>query len=153
MSLPLKRTSPSTRAPGTVSCMRLRHRSSVDLPHPDGPMIAVTCPGSTANETSLTMRDAPKNASSATAAIAALFGSTSVGVCVTVLAAAAASVVASAGRRTSRSVAAESEAGSRREAGCETDDEDETEEDECSRPGLRVPVVVGRCGIVVDLHG
>ncbi len=34
----------STRAPGTVSCMRLRQRRSVDLPQPDGPMIAVTRP-------------------------------------------------------------------------------------------------------------
>ena len=32
---------PSARAPGTTSCIRLRHRTSVDLPHPEGPMIAV----------------------------------------------------------------------------------------------------------------
>src|SRR5512141_1856486 len=35
-------TSPSTIAPGTVSCIRLRHRSRVDFPQPEGPMIAVT---------------------------------------------------------------------------------------------------------------
>ena len=35
-------TSPSTRAPGISSCMRLMQRTSVDLPQPDGPMIAVT---------------------------------------------------------------------------------------------------------------
>ena len=28
--------------PGTVSCMRFRQRTKVDLPHPDGPMMAVT---------------------------------------------------------------------------------------------------------------
>jgi len=38
-------------------------------------------------------------------------------------------------------------------AGGESDEEDEPEEDEGARPGLRVPVVIGRCGIVVDLHG
>src|SRR5579883_2411258 len=27
--------------PGTTSCMRFRHRRNVDLPHPDGPIIAV----------------------------------------------------------------------------------------------------------------
>src|SRR5215213_7963762 len=41
---PLSITRPATRASGTVSCIRLRQRSRVDLPHPDGPMIAVTCP-------------------------------------------------------------------------------------------------------------
>ena len=35
-------TLPSTRAPGMTSCMRLRERSTVDLPQPDGPMKAVT---------------------------------------------------------------------------------------------------------------
>ena len=35
-------TSPSARAPGISSCMRLMQRTSVDLPQPDGPMIAVT---------------------------------------------------------------------------------------------------------------
>src|SRR5436305_1324585 len=116
MSRPSNRTSPSTRAPGTVSCMRLRQRSSVDLPQPDGPMIAVTSPLRTPNVMSRTTRDAPKYASS-------------------------------------DSIATEAEPGSRRESGRETDDEDESEEDERPRPGLPVPVVIGRCGIVVDLHG
>ena len=39
-------TLPSERAPGISSCMRLTHRTMVDLPQPDGPMIAVTLPGS-----------------------------------------------------------------------------------------------------------
>src|SRR5436190_18430417 len=64
MFRPWNSTVPSTRASGTVSCMRLRQRSSVDLPHPDGPMIAVTWPCVTPNVTSRTTRDAPKYASS-----------------------------------------------------------------------------------------
>src|SRR3989338_10380489 len=36
-----KRISPATLAPGAISCMRLRHRKRVDLPHPEGPMMAV----------------------------------------------------------------------------------------------------------------
>src|SRR5579872_933356 len=35
------RTLPVARASGTVSCMRFRQRTKVDLPHPDGPMTAV----------------------------------------------------------------------------------------------------------------
>src|SRR3954470_15136548 len=47
MSRPSSRTSPVTRAAGTTSCMRLSARKNVDLPHPDGPMSAVTSFGST----------------------------------------------------------------------------------------------------------
>ena len=35
-------TLPSERAPGISSCMRLMQRTIVDLPQPDGPMMAVT---------------------------------------------------------------------------------------------------------------
>ncbi len=38
------RTRPSKRAPGISSCMRLMQRTIVDLPQPEGPMIAVTSP-------------------------------------------------------------------------------------------------------------
>ena len=34
---------PRRARPGTTSCMRFRQRMKVDLPQPDGPMIAVTC--------------------------------------------------------------------------------------------------------------
>ncbi len=47
-------TRPSDRAPGISSCMRLTHRTMVDFPHPEGPMIAVTRPGSKARLTPLT---------------------------------------------------------------------------------------------------
>src|SRR3954471_20810845 len=36
-------TSPSARACGATSCMRLRQRMSVLFPQPDGPMMAITC--------------------------------------------------------------------------------------------------------------
>src|SRR6185295_14326448 len=42
MSVPPIRMFPSIRTPSTRSFMRLRQRRSVDLPHPDGPMYAVT---------------------------------------------------------------------------------------------------------------
>src|SRR6476661_8305564 len=68
MSLPLNRTSPSTRAVGTVSCMRLRQRSSVDLPHPDGPMIAVTSRSRKSTETLRTAGCLPNQAERSTTA-------------------------------------------------------------------------------------
>ena len=37
---------PSTRAPGSTSCIRLIERRNVDLPQPDGPISAVTDFGS-----------------------------------------------------------------------------------------------------------
>src|SRR5947209_16949254 len=42
MSSPSSEMSPVTRADGIVSFIRLRQRRNVDLPHPDGPMSAVT---------------------------------------------------------------------------------------------------------------
>ena len=39
---PSSRISPSSRALRTVSCMRLKVRSNVDLPQPEGPISAVT---------------------------------------------------------------------------------------------------------------
>ena len=41
MFWPWKSTSPSARAVGTSSFMRLKERSMVLLPQPDGPMMAV----------------------------------------------------------------------------------------------------------------
>ncbi|SKT89458.1 Uncharacterised protein [Mycobacteroides abscessus subsp. abscessus] len=52
MSAPSSSTEPSTRAPGVTSCIRLRVRSTVDLPQPDGPMKAVTLRGGTDSATS-----------------------------------------------------------------------------------------------------
>ena len=50
---------PSTRAPGMTSCMRLRVRSTVDLPQPDGPMNDVTERGSTEIDTPSTALKLP----------------------------------------------------------------------------------------------
>ena len=47
-------TWPSEWAPGISSCIRLTQRTIVDLPQPEGPMIAVTWPGSNARLTPLT---------------------------------------------------------------------------------------------------
>src|SRR5437879_12134150 len=46
MSAPSSSTRPVTQPPSDSSCMRFRHRRNVLLPHPDGPMTAVTvCAG------------------------------------------------------------------------------------------------------------
>ena len=42
---------PVARAPGISSCMRLMQRTSVDLPQPDGPIMAVTRLASKFSET------------------------------------------------------------------------------------------------------
>src|SRR5918993_6110531 len=70
MFRPWNRTSPSTRANGIVSCIRLRQRNSVDFPHPDGPMIAVTWFVWKSSETSRTACVEPKCALSARVCIA-----------------------------------------------------------------------------------
>ena len=53
------RTAPSTRAPGTMSFIRLSERRNVDLPQPDGPMSAVTWLGSIWSVMSSRTRFAP----------------------------------------------------------------------------------------------
>src|SRR5260221_5289269 len=52
-------TSPWTLAPAANSCMGFRQRSMVLLPHPDGPMIAVTVWAGTSSDTSRTARCCP----------------------------------------------------------------------------------------------
>src|SRR5258708_26437225 len=52
-------TLPVTLAPGVNSCMRFRQRSMVLLPHPDGPMIAVTVCAGNSSDTSRTARCCP----------------------------------------------------------------------------------------------
>jgi hypothetical protein len=51
MSVPSSSTWPASAALGTISCMRFRIRRKVDLPQPDGPISAVTVPGSMFSET------------------------------------------------------------------------------------------------------
>ena len=62
MSCPSKRTFPDTRAPRTSSCIRLMHRISVDLPHPEGPMMEVTACGSATTATSRSAWSDPNHA-------------------------------------------------------------------------------------------
>src|SRR3989442_36223 len=59
-------TSPTTLASGVSSCMRLRQRSSVLLPQPDGPMMAVTVGSGNRSDTSRTARCCPNSAVSRT---------------------------------------------------------------------------------------
>jgi len=50
-SRPSTKTFPSTRAPGTRSCIRFSARMKVDFPHPEGPITASTVCGITPSET------------------------------------------------------------------------------------------------------
>src|SRR6266566_4921669 len=59
-------TAPTTLASGVSSCMRLRQRSSVLLPQPDGPIMAVTVCAGNRSDTSRTARWCPKSAVSRT---------------------------------------------------------------------------------------
>src|SRR5438094_9374764 len=52
MLSPSRTTFPSARAPGISSWRRLRQRTRVDFPHPDGPISAVTWFGSTDSDMS-----------------------------------------------------------------------------------------------------
>src|SRR2546423_8893673 len=62
MFSPSRTTLPSARAPGISSWRRLRHRTRVDLPHPDGPISAVTWFGSTDSDMSSMARLLPYHA-------------------------------------------------------------------------------------------
>src|SRR5258708_4528574 len=62
MFSPSRITLPSARPPGTSSCSRLRQRTSVDLPLPEGPISAVTWLGSTDSEMSSTASRFPYHA-------------------------------------------------------------------------------------------
>src|SRR5690348_931600 len=62
MLRPSSSTRPSTRAVATVSCKRLRQRRNVDLPQPDGPMMAVTCLSCRSMLAPRTADDGPKYA-------------------------------------------------------------------------------------------
>src|SRR5215208_1855505 len=145
-SVPSSATRPATRAPGTVSCMRFRQRSSVLLPHPDGPMTAVTSWSATARETSRTACADPKYALSAATARgrAPCEGSGTGGKARWSGFGIVMPVPTSVGGR------AEARPGG--ETGEEADDEDEGEEDEGAGPGLPVRDVVRADGIGEDLE-
>ena len=50
--MPSRRMSPLWRVPGNSSFIRLMERRNVLLPHPDGPISAVTARRGTVNDTS-----------------------------------------------------------------------------------------------------
>src|SRR5690242_10109578 len=147
MLRPSRSTRPETRPVGTVSCMRLRQRRNVDLPQPDGPMIAMTLPSSTGSEMSCTAWMEPNHALSDSAARRVRSGVTAGS--------------AFAGRASARpasslftSIATSHvEACPGSDAGDDADDEDERDEDQGTRPGEPVPVVVGTDCIVENLKG
>src|SRR3954466_10059330 len=131
-------TVPSTRASGMVSCMRLRQRSRVDLPQPDGPMIAVTSFAGKSRFTSRTACVDPNHALSEMACIASCRSG--------------GSATAPPPLVPSTSIMAAAVTGSRDEPRGEADDENEADEDDGARPGLPVPVVVRADGIGEDLQ-
>src|SRR6267378_1121212 len=62
MSAPSSSTRPVTHPPTDSSCIRLRHRSRVLLPHPDGPMMAVTVWAGNRIDTSVSTVRGPNSA-------------------------------------------------------------------------------------------
>src|SRR6185312_2946858 len=147
MSRPSSSTRPETRPVGTVSCMRLRQRRNVDLPQPDGPMIATTLPSRTGSEMPCTAWIEPNHASSDSATRRVRSGVTA-----GASFAGRASVRPATWRFTSIATS-RVEAGPGGDAGDDADDEDERDEDKGTRPREPVPVVVGTDCIVEDLKG
>src|SRR5438552_727388 len=115
-------TSPWTLAPGVSSCIRFRQRSRVLLPHPDGPMIAVTIWAGNKSETSRTARCWPNSA------------------------------VRCAASRRSRVLADATIALPRDPAGGDGNDQHESHEHERGRPRQTMPFVEGARRIHVDLQ-
>src|SRR5919202_6808053 len=146
MSCPSRSTRPLTRAPGTVSCIRLRQRSSVDLPHPEGPMTAVTARDGKARSTPRTAWTLPNHASSDSAA-----SRTS---CPAPSAAALRGVSVTRGESAGPtcSVAVAMVPRARDEPGRDADDENEPDENEGAGPGEGVPLVIGADGVGEDLQ-
>src|SRR5260370_39598709 len=66
MSRPSSNTRPVTDPPSASSCIRFRHRSSVVLPHPEGPISAVTVRAGKRIVTSFTTARRPYSAVSRT---------------------------------------------------------------------------------------
>src|SRR5579862_7390307 len=159
MSWPESETVPLTRPLGTVSCMRFRQRSRVDLPEPDAPMIAVTSFSGTFSDTPRTASDDPKYADSLSTASAVRADLAAASAAADVGRGAVAAAVTEACARLAASVfaglvaATAGELSTSSEAGDEADREDEDDEDEGAGPGLRMPIVIGALSICIDLQG
>src|SRR5919198_4790389 len=116
-----KRTSPATAVPGINSCMRFKHLSIVLLPHPDGPMMAVTVLAGNSSDTSRTARCWPKNAVSLTVS------------------------------SRSRVLADATIPGPGDPARDERNDQYQSHENECGRPRQAMPFLIGAGRVYVDL--
>src|SRR5438132_600539 len=122
MSAPSSSTRPVTHPPTDSSCIRLRHRSRVLLPHPDGPMMAVTVWAGNRIDTSVSTARGPNSAVSRAASTG---GRASAG-----------------GAMTLRY----------RAAGGEGEHEHERHQHERGRPGEAVPLVERTGRVHVDLQ-
>src|SRR5271154_3372062 len=130
MSSPNNLISPSMRASGFNSCIRLSARRKVDLPQPLGPMMAVTALALTSSETSFTAARSPKKTERlrTISAASGLFW-----------------FVAMKSDFTLETVA-------RQKAHADVDGEHEQEQHERARPRLTMPVVVRRNGVSKNLQ-
>src|SRR5437868_3099206 len=116
-------TLPSARAPGMVSCSLFRQRTKVDLPQPDGPMMAVARPGATSMEMPCSAWFLPNQAFRSctlipTATLVSTFQDATTG---------------DDAHRTHRH-------------------HDQYDEHQRARPSLAVPLVIGRDGVCKDLQ-
>src|SRR3954468_12492998 len=151
MALPSISTVPSTRALGTVSCIRLKQRRRVDFPQPEGPMMAVTACCGIDSETFLTAATSPKNALSASvtmhgaASFAGAVGSSARSCTV--------GVTTRAGLARNASVDWSAKTRPGYEPSDETDDEHDEDQHQRAGPGLAMPLVIGTDGVAEDLQG
>src|SRR3990170_124670 len=122
MSTSSSSTLPVTQPPSDSSCIRFKHRKNVLLPHPDGPMIAVTVWAGNKIETSCTAACRWNRALRRTV---------------------------SSRRRTLSGAAI---ALSRHPAGGDGEDQDQPHEDQGGRPGEAVPLVERPRRVHVDLE-
>src|ERR1700686_2589418 len=119
------RTLPVARASGTVSCMRFRQRTKVDLPHPDGPITAVAWFAATVILMSYKAWVLPNQAFSLSTWIPTPIVSV-------------------------RSL--EHTAAGHKAHGADRSDNQHNQE-QCSRPGLPVPLIEGGNGVSENLQG
>src|SRR6266699_4209664 len=125
MSSSSSRTVPVTQPPSDSSCMRLRQRSNVLLPHPDGPITAVTVRLGNMTDTSFTTARRPNSAVRRTA---------------------------SSWRRASAGGAGAT-ALPNGPAGRESEEQHERHEHQRRRPGEPVPLLEGTGRVGEDLEG
>src|SRR5918999_6350872 len=132
MSSPSSRTFPVIQPPSVTSCIRLSVRRKVDLPQPEGPIRAWTRLGEKLRETSFTAVKLPYMALSLSVTTRA----TPLGAVIS---------RSEGGLRASSGI--EAIPPPDRQAGTETKDEDNHDEDERCGPGIAVPLLVGSGGV------